>query len=150
MNPALSSLADKLHHAETVTAALFSDVIRDACQRLPALRRTKEFGRLEQLIQSGAWTEATLSLLALETPQWQLRHIFFEVDEWHCTLSRQRLLPDWLDEPVTACHADLSLAILSTLVGAKQTDTITAENGVATFSGADQPDHLTLCCDNFI
>src|SRR3569832_423126 len=88
MSSTISSLADRLHDAETVTAELFTEFVRDACRRLPLVRRTKDFARLEQLIPSGAWTDATLALLALEAPQWRLRQIVCDEGEWHCTLSR--------------------------------------------------------------
>jgi hypothetical protein len=33
--------------------------------------------------------------------------------KWHCALSRQRELPEWLDQSVETHHADLALAILT-------------------------------------
>lgn len=149
MNTILSSLAGRLRNAETVTAGLFSEVVRDACQRLPSVRRTKDFSRLEQLIQSGAWTDATLALLALESPHWQVRHITYDAGEWHCALSRQRKLPDWLDQPVEASHADLSLAILGALVAIKCDGALAAEETAPSLSRADRTTDVTLCCDNF-
>src|ERR1700760_3837592 len=99
MNPAVSRLADRLRDADRVTPELFLDVVRDACRRLPSVRRTRDFARLEQFIQSAAWTDAALALLALEAPQWRLRHIVHDGGEWHCMLSQQRQLPDWLHQP---------------------------------------------------
>ena len=150
MSSTISSLADRLHDAETVTAELFAELVRNTCRRLLLVRRTKDFARLKQLIQSGAWTDATLALLALEAPQWQLRQIVCDDGEWHCTLSRQRRIPDWLDEPITARHVDLSLAILRALIDAKHADATAAENGVADLSSPDLSHDLSLCCDNFI
>src|ERR1700761_2276940 len=100
MNSAISRLADRLRDADHVTPELFANVIRDACQRLPSVRRTRDFAHLQELVQSGAWTDAALALLALDAPQWHLRQIVHDAGEWHCTLSRVRELPDWLDEPV--------------------------------------------------
>jgi hypothetical protein len=150
MNPVMSQLAGRLRKAETVTAELFSEVVRGACCRLPSLRRTKDFDRLAQLIQSGAWTDATLALLALEAPQWQVRRIVCDEGEWHCALSQQRQLPDWLDEPIAACHPDLCLAILSALVSVRHAEPANTENGVTDFSSFDRSHGLSLCCDNFI
>lgn len=149
MGSAISSLAGKLCDAETVTAELFSEVVRDACHRLPSVRRTADFSRLQQFIQSGAWTDATLALLALEAPHWQVRHITYDAGEWHCALSRQRKLPDWLDQPVETRHADLSLAILSALVAVKSDGAPAAEDTVPNLSRADQTADAPLCCDNF-
>jgi hypothetical protein len=149
MNPAISRLAGKLRDADCVTASLFSEIIRDACWRLPSVRRTKDFDRLEQLIQSAAWTDAALALLALELPQWRLRQIVYDAGEWQCTLSHQRELPDWLDEPVEACHPDLCLAILSALVQVRRDGASGTEDGAANFLRMDCPIDMPLCCDNF-
>jgi hypothetical protein len=149
MNPAISRLAGRLRDAETITPELFSEIIRDACWRLPSVRRTKDFDRLGQLIQSCAWTDAALALLALEIPQWRLRQIVYDSGEWQCTLSRQCELPDWLDEPVEACHPDRCLAILIALVHARGDGTPAAEYGATNSSRVDCPIDMPLCCDNF-
>ena len=72
------------------------------------------------MIQSGAWTDAALALIDLELPQWQIRCLVYDEGEWHCALSRQRELPDWLDEPIEGRHADLAIAILSAFVEARR------------------------------
>jgi hypothetical protein len=149
MIPVISQLADKLRDADTVTSELFSDVMRDGCSRLQSLRRTKDFVRLEQLVQSGAWTDAALSLLALEAPQWHLRRLVLDAGEWHCALSRQRELPDWLDQPVEICHTDLSLAILTALVEVKRDGARAAEDDTTNPARPYQALDLPLCCDNF-
>ena len=74
---------------------------------------------LERLLESGAWTDAALALIDLELPQWQLRRIAYDEGEWHCALSRQRELPEWLDLAIEARHADLALAMLSAFVEAR-------------------------------
>ncbi len=94
---------------------------------------------LEQFIQSCAWTDAALALLALELPQWQVRRIVYYAGEWHCALSRWREIPDWLDQPVETCHTDLSLAILSALVGVQRLDTRSTATSVSSFPCADTP-----------
>ena len=58
-------------------------------------------------MQSGAWTDAALALIDLELPQWQVRRIAYDEGEWYCALSRERELPDWLDQSIEARHADL-------------------------------------------
>lgn len=149
MSEACSRLAVRIRDANAVTAELLSDVIRKTCWRLPTVRRTKSFDRLEQFIQSCAWTDAALALLAQELPQWQVRRIVYDAGEWHCTLSRRREIPDWLDQPVEACHTDLSLAILSALVGVRRVGTSSTATSVPSFSRADTPHCLPFCCDNF-
>ncbi|HXO67330.1 MAG TPA: hypothetical protein VN838_00085, partial [Bradyrhizobium sp.] len=80
----------RLRDAPAVTADLIADVIGKPSRRLPV--------RIERLIDSGAWTDAALALLELELPHWQLRRLAYDDGEWHCALSRQRELPEWLDD----------------------------------------------------
>ena len=75
---------------------------------------------LDRLIQSQAWTDAALALIDLELPQWQIRRLAYDDGEWYCSLSRQRELPDWLDQSIETRHADLALAILSAFVEARR------------------------------
>ena len=139
-------LGNRLREADAVTPELFSDVIREACWRLPLVPRS---GRIERLIQSGAWTDAALGLIEMELPQWQLRRITYDASEWRCALSRQRELPDWLDQSVEACHADLSLAILSSLVEAQCVRTLPARTSVPSVRRTDKSFYVRLCRDNF-
>ena len=82
--------------------------------------QTEKTARIERLIGSGAWTDAALALIDLELPQWQIRRIAYDEGEWHCALSRQRELPEWLDQSIETHHADLALAILSAFVDAQR------------------------------
>ena len=76
------------------------------------MRQSQGTAQIERLIGSGAWTDAALAMIDLELPQWRLRRIAYDEGEWHCALSQQRELPDWLDQTIEAHHADLPLAIL--------------------------------------
>lgn len=147
MTPAIRRLAGRLRDADTVTAELFSEVIRDACWRLPLVRHAKGFRLLERPIESGAWIDATLALLALEMPQWQVRHVTYDAGQWHCALSLQRDLPDWLDCSITTCHPDLCLAMLTALVDTKR-DRLSVAEGSVVNSPRNSLD-LSFCCDNF-
>ncbi len=97
-----------------------SDVIGETCRRFSSVGQSEKTARIEQLIQSGAWTDATLALIDLELPQWQVRRIAYDDGEWYCALSRERELPEWLDQSIEARHADLALAILSAFVDAQR------------------------------
>jgi hypothetical protein len=111
---------DRLRDAYAVTAELISDIIGQSCRRFPSAGQIGKTARIERLIQSDAWIDAALALIDLELPQWQIRRIANDSGEWHCALSRQRELPEWLDQSIEAHHADLALAILSTLVEAQR------------------------------
>ncbi|MEA2895570.1 MAG: hypothetical protein QOJ84_1185 [Bradyrhizobium sp.] len=135
-------LAGRLHVASAVAADLISEVIGKPSHRLPA--------RIERLIESDAWTDAALALLELELPHWRLRRLAYDDGEWHCALSRQRELPDWLDDrSIESRHADLALAILSALVDAQRTSALPSRTSVPAASRSVNPLYELMCCDNF-
>ena len=124
------TLTDRLHDAHAL-ADEFVDVIAEPCRLLPSERNAKA-DRLKQLIQSQAWTDAALALVDFELPQWQVRRLAYDGGEWFCSLSRQREMPDWLDQPVEAHHADLAQAILAAFAEARR---ITARTSLACCGG---------------
>ena len=137
-------LNDRLRDADVVTAELISEIIGETCRR-----PTEKTARIERLIGSGAWTDAALALVDLELPQWQVRRIAYDEGEWHCALSRQRELPDWLDQSVEAHHRDLALAMLGVLVGARQHTAPSSRTSVPHVPRGTDPVCVPVCCDNF-
>ena len=115
-----TTLTDRLRDACGVTADFLSDTVNETCRRFHSAEGSVKAARVERLIKSQAWTDAALALIDLELPQWQARRLVYDAGEWHCTLSCQRELPDWLDQPIEAHHADLALAILSAFVEARR------------------------------
>src|SRR5262249_43839320 len=111
-----SALTERLRNAFAVTPSLIADIIRDACRRFPSEGRSVKSARMEQPIGIGAWTDAALGFVELELPQWRIRRLAYDDGEWYCALSRQRELPDWLDDSIEGRHADLALAILCAFV----------------------------------
>jgi hypothetical protein len=135
-------LDDRLRDAPALTTDLVSEVVGTPSRRLAP--------RIERLIRSGAWTDAALALLELQLPQWQLRRLVYDEGEWHCALSRQRELPEWLDDrSVESHHADLSLAILSALVDARRKSARPSLAIVPAAPRAANPLYEPLNCDNF-
>ena len=135
-------LVDRLRDAPAVTANLISEVIGKPSRRLPV--------RIERLIDSGAWTDAALALLELELPHWQLRRLAYDDGEWHCALSRQRELPDWLDDrSVESHHADLAMAILSAFADAQRKPAPADRTSVPAVPWPTSPLNEPLNCDNF-
>ncbi|MGY4473209.1 hypothetical protein [Bradyrhizobium sp. USDA 3364] len=115
-----TDLGDRLRDAYIVTADFMADIISQTCRRFPSAGQGGKSSRVERLIRSGAWTDAAIALLDLELPQWQIRRLVYDECEWYCALSRQRELPDWLDQSIETHHSDLALAILSAFVEAQQ------------------------------
>src|ERR1700754_2409387 len=103
-NPA--TLGERLQDALALRPTLIAEVIRESCRRFPSQGHAGKTERVEQLIQMGAWTDAALALIELELPQWRVRRLVYDSGEWHCALSRQRELPDWLGEGVGSRHRD--------------------------------------------
>ncbi|HWZ38118.1 MAG TPA: hypothetical protein VNY08_07455 [Bradyrhizobium sp.] len=143
-------LSARLRDACEINAKLMADVLDVACRRYPSLGQSEKTARLEQLIRSGAWTDAALALIDLELPLWQVRRIAYDEGEWHCALSRERELPDWLDQSIEAHHADLALAILCAFVEAQQVSEPETRTSVPTVSGSMWEFYEPIPTDNFL
>src|SRR6478752_4583900 len=144
-----AELGDRIRDAYVVTAEFLSDIIHQTCRRFPSASQSGKTARVERLIQSGAWTDAALALIDLELPQWQIRRIAYDEGEWHCALSREREVPDWLDRSIETRHADLALAILSALVDAKAASA-SRTTSVPSVPREVDPLYEPACCDNFL
>jgi hypothetical protein len=145
----LDELTDRLHEAAEADAALITKIISAACRRFPSIGQSARTARIEQLIRSGAWIDVALALIDLELPQWKVRRIVYDEGEWHCALSRERELPDWLDQSIEVHHTDLALAILGAFVEARRTGVQSSHTSVPSVS--PYVDTLTeiACSDNY-
>ncbi|MCK1736025.1 hypothetical protein IVA79_19285 [Bradyrhizobium sp. 138] len=142
-------LSQQLRAAPAMTRPLMSDVIDKACRRVASFGQSERTIRLTRLIDAEAWTDAALALLELELPMWQVRRIAYDEGEWHCALSRERELPDWLDTAVEARHADLALALLSAFVEVRALTAEASRPSVPSVRPALEPIYEPLACDNF-
>ena len=143
-----ADLVARLRNADSVTAEIMSDVISKVCRRFPSLGQSEKSLRVERLLESGAWTDAALALIDLELPQWQLRRIAYDEGEWHCALSRQRELPEWLDSAIKARHADLALAMLTAFVEALRVNTSASRTSVPAVRQDAGALYEPILCDN--
>src|SRR6201995_2937271 len=100
-----------LRDADAVTAELFSALTESMCHRYPLAGPTTKTARIARLIAAEAWTDAALALIDLELPQWQVRRLAYDEGEWHCALSRQRELPDWLGQSIATHQNDLGVGV---------------------------------------
>lgn len=144
----LAVIADRLRCADRASADIVSAIVCEIC-RTDASGSAVLSARTQQLIGAGAWTDAALALIESELPQWKLRRLAYDEGQWHCALSRQRELPEWLDQSVETGHRDLCLAIFSGLVEAARQEPVTSGGTPRTVPRirATQPD--PICCDNF-
>ena len=145
----LRELTGRLRDAHAVTGDLMSQVIGEMCRRFSFVGQGEKTTRIERLILSGAWTDATLALIDLELPQWQVRRIAYDGGEWYCALSRERELPEWLDQSIEARHADLALAILTAFVEAQRVTMPRNRTSVPTVQRDANLLCIPFCCDNF-
>jgi len=143
-----ADLGDQLRNAGYVTAEFLSDIIRATSRRLPSKPNARA-ARVKRLIQSQAWTDAALALIDLGLPQWQVRRLAYDDGEWYCALSRQRELPDWLDQAIETHHADLALAILSAFVEAQRISSTPSRTSVPPVPQQANPLYEPVYSDNF-
>jgi hypothetical protein len=144
----LRDLGEHLRSARTVTPGLMTDLIARACLRFPTHPSATK-ARVTRLVESGAFCDAALALLALELPQWNLRRLVYEDGEWICSLSRQPGLPAELDEMAEAHHESLPLAILSAFVEARHHSLARREDGPKSVPQVRPTRGYLICCDNF-
>jgi hypothetical protein len=148
-HPDLNQLDARLAGTAVMSADLMTEIVDTVCVRFASLRRTERAARAEQMIRQGAWTDAALALLALELPQWQLRRIVYDDGEWYCALSKQREMPEWLDQSIEARHADLPIAILRAFVSARQVSAPSTRSSVPIAPRAVGELYQPVCSDNF-
>lgn len=110
----VDGLARRISRASASTGELFEMLATSS--RVVSLKQMGRTRHLRELIQSRAWTEAALELLALEAPTWQLKRLWLDEGEWLCTLTRFPALPEWLDDAAEARHPVMALAILGALI----------------------------------
>jgi hypothetical protein len=144
----LDRLDDELQAAPGAERAVFAKIIGSVCSRIPVLSKSGKAAPIERLIEAGAWTDAAMAVIELETPGWTLRRLVYENGEWLCSLSRHPNMPADLDDSADAAHHILPLAILRAFVEARRRSEFATEStsSVPQFRPAA---HGVVCCDNF-
>jgi hypothetical protein len=145
----LAALAGQVSTAGEATSQLFSEVVVATAQRLWAPGEAAKVTELHDLIEAGALTQAALSLIDLELPLWKLRRIAYDEGEWHCAMSAQRELPEWLDQAVEARHASLTLAILGAYIETVGQIELSREPGRPSVPQIPAEQYPPLYCENF-
>jgi hypothetical protein len=141
----LATLAGQVSLAEEATPELLSEIVAKTARRLSA----PGAAQLDQLIEAGALIEAALALVNLELPLWQIRRITYDEGEWHCAMSRQRELPEWLDRAIETSHASLTLAIVSVYIEALRQIEASREPSRPSVPQTRGGQFEPVCCDNF-
>jgi hypothetical protein len=142
----LATLAGRVSAADEATPELLSGIVAGTVRRPSA---PGEAARLHQLIEAGALTEAAFAVINLELPLWQIRRITYDEGEWHCAMSRQRELPEWLDEAIETTHASLTLAIVSVYIETLRQIEASREPSRPSVPQTRDYQFKPVCCDNF-
>jgi hypothetical protein len=144
-----AEISARLRDVPEATTTIFREIMEATCRRFPSLGQSAKTARIERLLAADALTEAALALIDLELPQWQVRRIAYDGGEWYCALSRDRELPDWLDQSVQAHHQDLALAILAAFVEAQALTTPLSQPSVPTVRHETRATYVAASCGNF-
>ncbi len=139
----LASIADMLRTGEPSDELMTS--IADVYNRVHSSRESRH---IKALIEAGAWIDTALALLAIELPGWKLRRLAYDEGEWHCAISQERELPQWLDDAIETRHTDIAMAILKTVVeglGASEPE----QYGALRSAHKSLEAESLVCCDNF-
>jgi hypothetical protein len=144
----LAKLEEQLRSVDAVTSGLMSDVIAIACVRFGALGSATKV-KVKWLIETGAWTDATIALLGLELPEWKLRRLVNDDGKWLCSLSKQPEIPQERDAVAEASHESLPLAILIALLRAQRSAAGSAGH-IAPVPPFRRVPSSAAFCDNFV
>jgi len=145
----LATLAAQVRVADEATPEMFSEIVGQTCQRPSAPNKAANAERLHQLIEAGALTQGALALIELELPQWKLRRVTYDEGEWHCALSRQRELPEWLDQAIEATHRSLTLAVVGVYIETLRQIEASREPSRPSVPQIRSDRFEPLCCENF-
>ena len=128
-------LGDRLRDAVSMSPPnSCADIIRSAWPAL-SVRQSKapKTARIERLIRQRRLDRRGAGRCSIwNCRSGSSRRIAYDEGEWYCALSRQRELPDWLDQSIEARHADLALAILSAFVEAQRISAPSSRTSVPT------------------
>lgn len=144
----LDRLDEAVRFAPQPTHGLVSKVIAGACTRIPVLSKAGKAAGIDRLVESGAWTDATLALIELELPGWTLRRLIREDGQWHCSLSRQPNLPIALDDTADATHEIMPLAILLAFLQARRMTAATVRSAASVPTVESERTEF-VWCENF-
>ncbi len=144
----LDRLDEAVRFAPQPTHGLISKVIAGACSRIPVLSKAGKTAGIERLVESGAWADAAITLIALELPDWTLRRLIREDGQWHCSLSRQPNFPIEFDDTADAAHEVMPLAILLAFLQARRRTALAAQS-VPAVPLANPASAGLICCENF-
>lgn len=148
-HPDSAFLSERIHDAPAATTTLFRDIIDATCRRFSLPGQNAKSERIERLLSAGAFVEAALALIDLELPQWQLRRIAYDGGEWYCALSRERELPNWLDQSIEGRHHDLTLSILAAFVDVQLASAPRSRPSVPLVRHDTSAFCVVTGCDNF-
>ena len=109
-----------------------------------------QVGRIDDLVQFGALTDAALALIELAPGAWKLRRLSYDAGEWHCSLSRHLGLPAEFDDTADGSHETPPLAILSALIEALQRHRAAVDGRPRTVPSIRPMAGQPVCCDNFV
>jgi hypothetical protein len=145
----LTILAEQVRLAYEATPKMLAGIVTETARRLSAPGKAANAAQLHQLIEAGALTEAAFALVNLELPLWQIRRISYDEGEWHCAMSRQRELPEWLDQAIETSHASLTLAIVSVYIETLRQIEASREPSRPSVPQTRGDQFEPVCCDNF-
>jgi hypothetical protein len=145
----LAEILDQLRASEILTADLLTSVATMVCGRSSMPDRSTP-ARINSLVAAGARVDAALALIDSELPQWKLRRLAYDDGQWHCALSRQRELPEWLDQAIETSHPDCAAAILTAVVEAVRQGALAENAHIRSVPRMPLRREDLICCDNFM
>jgi hypothetical protein len=143
----LAALREHLHRSRTHVAPVGA-LIAETYLLIGSQRSTAK-ARVWSLLESQAFADAALAVLELGFPQWKLRRLIYDGDEWHCSLSQRLSIPLELDDMIEASHPILALAIICAVLEAYRKNLDVRELSMRSVPRIHLAQGQPICCDNF-
>jgi hypothetical protein len=106
-------LEEEVAWAESLTPALFHDVVSNTCPRFPDDRSLALYNRMRGFVAREAWLSAIECLVEIRLPHWRIRGIICEDGRWTCTICLRWLPASWQNTVCRGEHAVFELALLA-------------------------------------
>lgn len=131
------------------TGAAVLRIIENGARRMAPIGETARLRQIERLTEADAWAEAALALVELELPDWRVRRLERDGEEWFCTISKHSRMPREFDDAVDGHATLLPLAILDALAEAKRRQPDPQPRKSPSLASSERPETAEIVwCEN--
>ena len=106
----IESLRRRIERSSSPTRDLLADIVAATCPTAPA-GADRRARLVEHLLSADAFTQAAFALVEWRLPDWSVRRLCQEGQQWWCAITHRDMI-EWGGEEEDQSHEDMTLAIL--------------------------------------